>query len=133
MSNSVRPHRWQPIRLPRPWDSPGKNYYSINSLVSFWVSEVTNLHKDFGLCQNRHLCLSFLLSHQNSYSFLQTLGLKWGLRNFFFSHPAEVTHHILKKFFLLVIKFSQVQKYLWKLNRNLRSHWLWHESAYLKV
>ena len=25
MSNSVRPHRWQPNRLPRPWDSPGKN------------------------------------------------------------------------------------------------------------
>ena len=25
MSNSVRPHRRQPIRLPRPWDSTGKN------------------------------------------------------------------------------------------------------------
>ena len=25
MSNYVRPHRWQPTRLPRPWDSPGKN------------------------------------------------------------------------------------------------------------
>ena len=25
MSNSVRPHRWQPIRLLCPWDSPGKN------------------------------------------------------------------------------------------------------------
>ena len=25
MSDSVRPHKWQPIRLPRPWDSPGKN------------------------------------------------------------------------------------------------------------
>ena len=25
MSDSVRPHRWQPIRFPRPWDSPGKN------------------------------------------------------------------------------------------------------------
>src|SRR5574337_442742 len=24
-SESVRPHRWKPIRLPRPWDSPGKN------------------------------------------------------------------------------------------------------------
>ena len=23
--HSVRPHRWQPARLPRPWDSPGKN------------------------------------------------------------------------------------------------------------
>ena len=25
MSDYVRPHRWQPTRLPRPWDSPGKN------------------------------------------------------------------------------------------------------------
>ena len=25
MSDSVRPHRQQPIRLHRPWDSPGKN------------------------------------------------------------------------------------------------------------
>ena len=25
MSNSVRPHRRQPTRLPGPWDSPGKN------------------------------------------------------------------------------------------------------------
>ena len=25
MSDSVRPHRWQTTRLPRPWDSPGKN------------------------------------------------------------------------------------------------------------
>ena len=25
MSNSVRPHRRQPTRLPRPWDSPGNN------------------------------------------------------------------------------------------------------------
>ena len=25
MSNAVRPHRRQPTRLPRPWDSPGKS------------------------------------------------------------------------------------------------------------
>ena len=25
MSDSVRPHKWQPTRLPCPWDSPGKN------------------------------------------------------------------------------------------------------------
>ena len=25
VSDSVRPQRWQPTRLPRPWDSPGKN------------------------------------------------------------------------------------------------------------
>ena len=25
VSDSVQPQRWQPIRLPRPWDSSGKN------------------------------------------------------------------------------------------------------------
>ena len=25
MSDSLRPHRWQPTRLPHSWDSPGKN------------------------------------------------------------------------------------------------------------
>ena len=25
MPDSVRPRRWQPTRLPRPWDSPSKN------------------------------------------------------------------------------------------------------------
>ena len=25
VSDSVRPHRWQPTRLLHPWDSPGKN------------------------------------------------------------------------------------------------------------
>ena len=25
MSDSLQPHRWQPTRLPSPWDSPGKN------------------------------------------------------------------------------------------------------------
>ena len=25
VSNSVQPQKWQPTRLPHPWDSPGKN------------------------------------------------------------------------------------------------------------
>ena len=25
VSDSVQPHRWQPTRLPHPWDSVGKN------------------------------------------------------------------------------------------------------------
>ena len=25
MSDSVRPHRWPPTRIPHPWESPGKN------------------------------------------------------------------------------------------------------------
>ena len=47
MSNSVRPHRQQPTRLPRPWDSPGKNTgvgchfllqcMKVNSLSRVWL------------------------------------------------------------------------------------------------
>ena len=38
MSDSVRPHRWQPTRLPHLWDSPGKNtgvgcHFLLQSLI----------------------------------------------------------------------------------------------------
>ena len=45
MSDSVRPHRRQPTRLPRPWDSPGKNtgvgcYFLLQSMKVKSESEV---------------------------------------------------------------------------------------------
>ena len=48
MSNSVWPHRWQPTRLPRPWDSPGNNTGVCCHFVLQWVkvkreSEVAQL------------------------------------------------------------------------------------------
>ena len=46
MSDSVRPHRRQPTRLPRPWDSPGKNtgvgrHFLLQSMKVKSESEVT--------------------------------------------------------------------------------------------
>ena len=46
MSVSVRPHRRQPTRLPRPWDSPGKNtgvgcHFLLQSMKGKGESEVT--------------------------------------------------------------------------------------------
>ena len=45
-SDSVRPHRRQPTRLPRPWDSPGKNtgvgcHFLLQSMKVKSESEVT--------------------------------------------------------------------------------------------
>ena len=45
-SDSVRPHRRQPTRLPRPWDSPGKNtgvgcHFLLQSMKVNSESEVT--------------------------------------------------------------------------------------------
>ena len=33
MSDSVRPHRWQPTKLPHPWDSSGKNWNGCHFLL----------------------------------------------------------------------------------------------------
>ena len=46
MSDSVRPHRWQPTRLPRPWDSLGKNtgvgcHFLLQCMKAKSESEVT--------------------------------------------------------------------------------------------
>ena len=46
MSDSVRPHRRQPTRLPRPWDSPGKNtgvgcHFLLQCMKAKSESEVT--------------------------------------------------------------------------------------------
>ena len=48
MPDSVWPHRWQPTRLPRPWDSPGKNTRVGCHFLLQWMkvkseSEVTQL------------------------------------------------------------------------------------------
>ena len=46
VSDSVRPYRWQPTRLPRPWDSPGKYngvgcHFLLQSMKVKSESEVT--------------------------------------------------------------------------------------------
>ena len=48
MSDSVQPHRRQPTRLPRPWDSPGKNtgvgcHFLLQCMKVKSESEVTQL------------------------------------------------------------------------------------------
>ena len=36
MSDSVRPHRRQPTRLPRPWDSPGTSHVQL--FLTLWTA-----------------------------------------------------------------------------------------------
>ena len=48
VSDSVQPHRQQPIRLPRPWDPPGKNtgvgcHFLLQCMKVKTESEVTQL------------------------------------------------------------------------------------------
>ena len=60
LSDSVQPHRRQPTRLPRPWDSPGKNtgVGCHFSHVQFFATIWTIAHQDssvHGILQTRIL------------------------------------------------------------------------------
>ena len=52
LSYSVRPHRRQPSRLPRPWDSPGKNT-GVGCHFLLQCMEVKSESKAAQLCQTR--------------------------------------------------------------------------------
>ena len=61
MSDSVRPHRQQPTRLPRPWDSPGKNTgVSFISFSNAWKWKV----KVKSLSRVRLLATPWTAAHQ---------------------------------------------------------------------
>ena len=60
MSDSVRPHRQQPTRLPYPWDSPGKNtgvgcHFLLQCMKVKSESEVTQSCLPHGLQPTRLL------------------------------------------------------------------------------
>ena len=89
MSDSVRPHRQQPTRLPRPWDSPGKNtgvgchfllrtFYLNCWLLSRLLLRWVNVFNAYSFVQAHpsnvtvHLCRTLLFS-KNSHAFYLTM------------------------------------------------------------
>ena len=80
MSDSVRPHRRQPTRLPRSWDSPGKNtgvgwHFLLQSVLlpifksSFFSFDV--LYEFFGILYKYQIGVTGIMCH------LRPLFLYW--------------------------------------------------------
>ena len=77
MSNSVRPHRWQPTRLPHPWDSPGKNiggdcHFLLQCMKVKSASEVAQL------CLTRSDPMDCSLPGSSVHGIFQARVLEWG-------------------------------------------------------
>ena len=82
MSNSVRPHRRQPTRLPRPWDSPGKNtgvgcHFLLQCMKVKSESEVTQSCPTLGDPMDCSLPGSFI------HGIFQARVLEWGAIAFY--------------------------------------------------
>ena len=77
MSDSVKPHRRQPTRLPRPWDSPGKNtgvgcHFLLQCMKVKSESEVAQSHLTLSDPMDRSLPGSPV------HGIFQARGLEWG-------------------------------------------------------
>ena len=93
MSDSVRPHRWQPTRLLCPWDSPGKNtgvgYHFLLQYVKVKSeSEVAQL------CPTPSDPMDCSLPGSSIHGIFQARVLEWGAIAFsvnrLISHPKEM-------------------------------------------
>ena len=77
MSDSVRPHRRKPTRLPRPWDSPGKNagvgcHFLLQCMKAKSGSEVAQS------CTTLHDPMDCSLPGCSVHGIFQARVLEWG-------------------------------------------------------
>ena len=77
MSNSLRPHRRQPTRLPHPWDSLGKNtgvgcHFLLQCVKVKSESEVAQS------CPTPHDPMDYSLPGSTTHGIFQAGVLEWG-------------------------------------------------------
>ena len=76
MSNSVRPHRWQPNRLPHPWDALAKNTgMGCHFLLQFM--KVKSEHEVAQLCPTPSNPMDYGLPASSIHGIFQARVLEW--------------------------------------------------------
>ena len=77
MSNSVRPHRRQPIRLPCPWDSPGKST-GVGCHLLLQCMKVKNESEVAQSCPTLSDFMDCSLPGSSAHGIFQARVLEWG-------------------------------------------------------
>ena len=98
MSDSVRPHRRKPIRLPRPWDSPGKNtgagcHFLLQCMKVKSEWEVTQS------CPTLSDPMDCSLPGSSIHGIFQARVLEWGAIAFSKRRQIEITNRQILKMF----------------------------------
>ena len=76
MSDSVWPHRWQPTRLPRPWDSPGKNI-GVGCHFLLWCIKVKSESDVAQSCPIPNNPMDYSLPGSSIHGIFQARVLEW--------------------------------------------------------
>ena len=108
MSDSVQPYKWQPTRLRRPWDSPGKN----TGVGCHFLLQCMKVKNESEVAQSYPTLrdpMDCSLPGSSIHGIFQARVLEWGAIAF---SGAHVTALLLKCFFqknVLVIYCSQIK------------------------
>ena len=86
MSDCVRPHRWKPTRLPRPWDSPGKNT-GVGCRFFLQCMKVKSESEVAQLCLTLHDPIDCSLPGSSVHGIFQARVLEWSVIAF-----SDVSH-----------------------------------------
>ena len=108
MSDSVRPHRRQPTRLPFPWDSPGKNtgvgcHFLLQSMRVQSEREVAES------CPTLSDPMNCSLPASSVHGIFQARVLEWGAIAF----SVLPMHRGLFKMYLYISKHLKIFIYFW--------------------
>ena len=124
VSDSVRPHRWQPTRLCHPWDSPGKNtgvgcYFLLQCMQVKSESEVAQF------CPTLRDPMDCSPPGSSVHGIFQARVLEWGAIAFS-THRARAPFKIFTIFLsVLIVDFPLSFKYcilsllIWGKNNNI--------------
>ena len=106
MSNSVRPHRRQPTRLPRPWDSPGKNT-GVGCHFLLQCMKVKSENEVAQSCPTLSDPMDCSLTGSSVHGIFQARVLEWGAIAFSVTavYKHKITHIINEQ----LVRFSQMQ------------------------
>ena len=112
MSESVRPRRRQPTRLPRPWDSPGKNtgegcHFLLQGMKVKSEREVTQS------CLTLRDPMDCSLPGSSVRGIFQARVLEWG--TIAFSKDNTIGYIIDSTFFIFEVSTWSILNVIWKL------------------
>ena len=114
MSDSVPSHRWQPTRLPRPWDSPGKN----TGVGCHFLLQCMKVKSESGVAQ---LCptpsdpMDCSLPGSSVHGICQARALEWGAiafsagKNTGVQYQAIMKNNLKKKTYMNIYSVISIQ------------------------